>query len=75
MDVFVFGRRLCHTVVVLIKIQYEKPKVRLALFVVYTVGAQSDWTLILPLSASCESDGPLAEKNVAATASTRRVLL
>jgi hypothetical protein len=28
--------------------------------------AQADWTLILPSATSCESDGPLAEKNSAA---------
>jgi hypothetical protein len=32
----------------------------------YTVfKAQADWTLILLPTTSCESDGPLAEKNAA----------
>jgi hypothetical protein len=67
LDVFVFKRRLRVTFAVLIEIQYEKLKVRLALFVVYTVlGSQADWTLILLPASSCESNGPLAEKNVVA---------
>jgi hypothetical protein len=40
---------------------------RLLLTSMYTVfRAQADWTLILLLATSCESDGSLAEKNAVA---------